>query len=118
MVTPVDSLISKPSVLWPPLRSPSEFLRNCVSNYCSRILPDPQRTYIDRDPINHNIVRLDAERLHGGVLDGHARDSRVVQGVGIEELRLGLAAVGALAIPPAGTICIDDGAIGRLNGNT
>lgn len=118
MVTPVDSLISNPSVLWPPLSSPSEFLKSHVSNYCSRILLGPQRTYIDRDPINHNIVRLDAERLHGGVLDGQARDSRVVQRVGIEELRLGLAAVGALAIPPAGTIGVDDGAIGCLNGDT
>jgi hypothetical protein len=38
--------------------------------------------------------------------------------VGIEELRLGLAAVDALAIPPTGTIGVDDGAIGCLDGDT
>jgi hypothetical protein len=37
--------------------------------------------------------------------------------VGIEELGLGLSTIGALPIPPTGTVGVDDGAIRSLDGD-
>lgn len=59
------------------------------------------------DTVQDNVVGLDAESLHGGVLDIEAGDSRVIKVVGVEELGLGLSAVGALAVPPARTAAVD-----------
>jgi hypothetical protein len=37
--------------------------------------------------------------------------------VGIEELGLGLATIGALSVPPTGTVGVDESAIGSLDGD-
>lgn len=63
---------------------------------------------INGDTDQDDIVGLDAKGLHGSVLDIEAGDTRVVQVVSIEELGLGLAAIGALAVPPARTATVDD----------
>jgi hypothetical protein len=72
---------------------------------------------VDRNSIDGKIIGLDAEGLHGGVLDRQTRDRRVVQRVGVEELGLGLATIGAFPVPPAGTVRVDDGAVGSLDGD-
>jgi hypothetical protein len=72
---------------------------------------------INSNPINNEIIGLDAESLHGGVLDREARDGRVVQRVGIEELGLGLATIGAFSIPPPRAVSVDYSAIGSLDGD-
>lgn len=51
--------------------------------------------------------RVDAHELDWRVLDVQALDVGLLQGVGVEELGLGLATVGALAIPPLGTVAIN-----------
>lgn len=72
--------------------------------------------------IDGNIVDLkvggvvDGEDLNRRVLDCKALDDGVVQLVGIEELRLGLATVGALGVPPAGSIAVKSG-ISAVNGD-
>ena len=63
---------------------------------------------VDGDVVEDQVVGLNTEALDGGVLDVETGDGRVVQRVGVEELRLGLAAVGSLAVPPAGTATVDD----------
>lgn len=63
---------------------------------------------VDGDVVENKVVGLDTEGLDGGVLDVQTGDGRVIQGVGVEELGLGLAAVGSLAVPPAGTATVDD----------
>ena len=68
---------------------------------------------VDGHVLDGEVVRLDGDGLDGGVLDLQALDDRVVQGVGVEELGLGLAAVGALAVPPLGTVAVEDRS-GRL----
>jgi hypothetical protein len=67
---------------------------------------------VNGDVIKDQVVGLYTESLHGGVLDVQVRDGRVGHGVGVEELGLGLAAVGSLAVPPAGTATVDDMARG------
>lgn len=66
---------------------------------------------VDGDILDGQVVGLDAEHLNGGVLDGETRDGRLIQRVGIEELRLGLAAVGTFAVPPARTVSVNDGVV-------
>lgn len=56
--------------------------------------------------------RVDAHELDGRVLDVQALDVGLLEGVGVEELGLGLASVGALAVPPLGAVAIDDVARG------
>lgn len=56
--------------------------------------------------------RVDAHELDGRVLDVQALDGGLLHGVGVEELGLGLASVGALAVPPLGAVAIDDMARG------
>lgn len=63
------------------------------------------------------IGTVDAEDLDGGVLDIDVLNLGVDQVVGSEELGLSLAAVGSLAVPPAGTISIEDGARSSLDSN-
>ena len=63
---------------------------------------------VDGDMVQHQVVSLDTEGLHGGVLDIEAGDARVIQAVRVEELGLGLAAVGALGIPPPRSITVDN----------
>jgi hypothetical protein len=53
---------------------------------------------------------IDAENLHRGVLDVDARDGRGDQVVRVEELGLGFATIGALAVPPAGAVAVEVGA--------
>ncbi len=65
---------------------------------------------VDVDAIQSKAIgAVDAEDLNGGVLDRDALDLGVDQFVGIEELGLLLAAVTPLAIPPAGSIAIENG---------
>ena len=61
--------------------------------------------------------RVDAHELDWRVLDVEARDGGLLQGVGVEELGLGLATVGTLAIPPLGAVAIDDVARGAGDSN-
>ena len=51
---------------------------------------------------------VDGETLNRGVLDVQVLNDGVRHGVGVEELWLGLAAVGALAVPPLGTVAINN----------
>lgn len=66
---------------------------------------------VDGDILDDEVVRFDTDGLNGGVLDAETRDGRVIQGVGVEELRLGLAAVSTFAIPPARTVSVNDGVV-------
>lgn len=56
--------------------------------------------------------RVDAHELDWRVLDIQALDAGLLQTVGVEEFGLGLATVGPLAIPPLGTVAINDVARG------
>lgn len=58
---------------------------------------------------------IDAERLDGGVDDVQLLDVGVLEGVGAEELGLGLATVAALGIPPTLTFTVNGVARGTLN---
>jgi hypothetical protein len=73
---------------------------------------------VDSDSIQSKAIgTVDAEDLDGRVLDVDVLDLGVDHLVGIEELGLGFAAVGSLAIPPASTISIEDGTGGSLDSN-
>lgn len=50
---------------------------------------------------------VDGESLDGGVQDVQALDVGALEAVGVEELGLGLAAVAALAVPPAGALAVN-----------
>lgn len=63
---------------------------------------------VDGDMIQHQVVSLDTEGLHRGVLDIEAGDARVIQAVRVEELGLGLAAVCALGVPPPRSVAVND----------
>lgn len=67
---------------------------------------------INRDTVQKQIVRLNAERLNGCILDIETGNSRVIQAVSVKELGLGLATIGTLTIPPALTTTVD-GVVGR-----
>lgn len=58
---------------------------------------------------------VDVEGLDRRVLDVEVHDDRVGERVGVEELGLGFAAVAALAVPPGGTVAVDDVAGGALD---
>jgi len=60
---------------------------------------------------------VDAHELNRGVLDGQVLDGGVGKTVGIESLWLGLSTIAALAIPPASTAKVNDGAGRTLDGN-
>jgi hypothetical protein len=60
---------------------------------------------------------VNAEDLHRGVLDVDVLNDGVGQAVGVEELRLLLAAVSSLSVPPAGTISVERGSGGSLDGD-
>jgi hypothetical protein len=53
---------------------------------------------------------VDGEHLNGGVLDRNALDDGVGHLVGVEKLGLGLSTVGALGVPPAGSVSVKSGA--------
>jgi hypothetical protein len=73
---------------------------------------------VDSDSIQGKAIgTVDAEDLDRGVLDIDALDLGVDHLVGIEELGLSLAAVSSLAIPPAGTISIENGTRSSLDSN-
>jgi hypothetical protein len=61
--------------------------------------------------------RVDAHELDWRILDVQALDAGLLQGVGIEELGLGLATVGPLSIPPLGAVAINDVARGTGDGD-
>ena len=63
------------------------------------------------------IATVDTDGLDGGVLNVEVLDGRVGQIVGVEELGLGNAAVGALTIPPAGSVGVQLGPIGAPDGD-
>ena len=63
---------------------------------------------VDGDLVEDQVVGLHTESLDRGVLDVQTGDGRVVQGVGVEELGLGLSAVGSLTVPPACSAAVDD----------
>lgn len=56
--------------------------------------------------------RVDAHELYGSVLDVQVLDGGLLERVGIEHLGLGLAAIAAFAVPPLGTVAVDDMARG------
>ena len=60
---------------------------------------------------------VDAHELDWGVFDIEALDGGVGQAVGVKGLWLGLATVGALAIPPLGSVEVDDMASGTGDGD-
>lgn len=72
---------------------------------------------VDRDPVQNDVVRFDTEGLNRRVLDIQTGDRRVIQTMGVEELGLRLATVGALAIPPALSSTIDRVVGGTSNNN-
>lgn len=73
---------------------------------------------VDGDSTESQLLgAVDAEDLHRGVLDVDVLNLGVGQAVGVEELRLGLAAVSSLAVPPAGTISVELRACGTLDGD-
>lgn len=73
---------------------------------------------VDDDAVEVQCLRaVDAEDLHGRVLDGKALNLGVDQLVGREELGLLLATVGSLGVPPASTISVEHGARGTLDGD-
>lgn len=59
---------------------------------------------------------IDGEDLNRRVLDVNARDGRGLEIVRVEELGLGFAAIGTLAVPPAGTVAVEVGAGRRGDG--
>lgn len=63
---------------------------------------------IDRDISQDQPVRLDAKHMHRRILDRDPGDSRRVEIMRVEEFRLRHAAVTALAVPPAGSVAIQD----------
>ena len=66
---------------------------------------------VDVHVLDLEVLRaVDGESLDRSVLDVEPGDDRVGQAVGVEELGLGLATIGALSIPSLGTIAIDHGA--------
>lgn len=73
---------------------------------------------VDGDSTDSQLLgAADAEDLRGGILDEDVLNLGVGQAVGVEELGLGLAAVAALAVPPAGTISVELRACGALDGD-
>lgn len=73
---------------------------------------------VDSDSTEGKLLgAVDAEDLNGGVLDVDVLDLGVGQAVGVEELGLGLAAVSSLAVPPAGTVSVENGSSGSLDGD-
>lgn len=60
---------------------------------------------------------VDADGLNGRVLDVQVGDGAVRQIMGVEELGLRLAAVGALAVPPTGTVGVEVGPGGAFDGD-
>lgn len=73
---------------------------------------------VDGDSTESQLLcAVDAEDLHGGVLDVDVLNLGVGQTVGVEELGLGLAAVCSLAVPPAGTISVQLRACRTLDGD-
>jgi hypothetical protein len=73
---------------------------------------------VDGDSTESQLLgAVDAEDLHGGVLDVDVLNLGVGQTVGVEELGLLLAAVASLAVPPAGTISVELRACGSLDGD-
>lgn len=66
---------------------------------------------------SETIAAVDANSLDGGVVDVKIGDGRVGQVMSVEELGLGLAAVGTFAVPPARSIRVQVGAAGALDGD-
>jgi len=65
---------------------------------------------VDGDTAKSKLLRVvDGEDLNRRVLDLDVLDLGVGHLVGVEELGLGLATVGALAVPPSAALAVDDG---------
>lgn len=63
---------------------------------------------IDRNVREGQIIGLDTKDLDWRILDCDTADSRRVEFMRVEEFRLGLAAVAALAVPPGGSVAVQD----------
>lgn len=73
---------------------------------------------IDGDAAKSKLLRVvDGEDLNRRVLDLDVLDLGVCHLVGVEELGLGLAAVGTLAVPPSATLAVNNGARSTDNGD-
>lgn len=73
---------------------------------------------VDGDVVKGDIRSgVNGETLDGGVLHVKVGDGGRLERVGVEELGLGLAAVGALAVPPLSAVAINDMAAGALDGD-
>lgn len=72
---------------------------------------------VDVDVLEERVGGLHGDGLHGGVLDVEAGDGRVLELVGVQELGLLLAAVGALAVPPARAVTVNEAALGHVDGD-
>lgn len=72
---------------------------------------------VDGEVFEVQVVGLHADGLHRCVLDVQAGDRRVFQFVGVHELGLRLAAVRALAVPPARALTVNHGVFGGSDGD-
>ena len=72
---------------------------------------------VDGEVLEVQVVGLHADGLHRSVLDVQAGNLRVLQIVGVHELGLRLAAVRALAVPPARTFTVNHGVFGGSDGD-
>lgn len=71
---------------------------------------------VDGEVVQVDVGSLDTDGLDGSILDVDALEGRVLNVVDVHELGLGLATVGTLAVPPAGTVTVDDSAVGHGDG--
>lgn len=71
---------------------------------------------VDGEVIQVDVGSLDTDGLDGSVLDVDALKGGVLNIVDVHELGLGLATVGALAVPPARTVTVDDSAVSHGDG--
>ena len=76
------------------------------------------RRVVDRHVVYLEVGRaVDGEALDRSVLDADVLDDRVRKAVSLETLRLGLATIGPLAVPPLVTAHVDQVAVSALDGN-
>ena len=79
---------------------------------------DITSSVVDGDVVQNQVGgTVDGETLDRGVLDVQVGDGGLLQGVGVEELGLCLAAVGTLSVPPLSAVAVDNVAGGTLDGD-
>ena len=72
---------------------------------------------VDGEVLEMQVVGLHADGLDRCVLDVEAGDLRVLQLMGVHELGLLLAAIGALAVPPSRALTVNHGVFGGSDGD-